>query len=148
MHTPSTAPAELPRRTRRPRRSVTLSFADGTRRGKPLDPVFQLLVVLFQLLVVFFQLSDALKQASFLGRELREGVFQGFDPCHRPFPQSVDFLQCGGRLALEILGLSELLAELLADRERRNRMAAAAATVGRPAATATVTDIVLEVANA
>jgi UDP-N-acetylglucosamine:LPS N-acetylglucosamine transferase len=48
----------------------------------------------------------------------------------------------------EVSALPNLLAELLADRERRNRMATGAATVGRPTATATVTDIVLEVANA
>ncbi|MFB3048751.1 MAG: glycosyltransferase [Acidimicrobiia bacterium] len=48
----------------------------------------------------------------------------------------------------EVSTLPNVVAELLADRDRRNRMAVAAATVGRPTATAAVTDVVLEVANA
>lgn len=48
----------------------------------------------------------------------------------------------------DLSALPDLLAELLADRERRKGMAVAAAMVGRPTATATVTDVVLEVANA
>ncbi len=48
----------------------------------------------------------------------------------------------------EVSALPNVVAELLADRDRRNRMAVAAATVGRPTATAAVTDVVLEVANA
>ncbi|GMQ84473.1 MAG: undecaprenyldiphospho-muramoylpentapeptide beta-N-acetylglucosaminyltransferase [Acidimicrobiia bacterium] len=43
--------------------------------------------------------------------------------------------------------LPDLLTGLLADQGRRNEMAVSAAMVGRPAATATVTDVVLEVAN-
>ena len=45
-------------------------------------------------------------------------------------------------------GVADIVIDILADDERRTTMAAAARSVGRPAATGAVADAVLEVANA